>query len=43
MGRIVSLCSKSGAVTAAVDAFLHPLGYLSVSTSYSLRGIPTGS
>jgi hypothetical protein len=26
-------------VSAAVDAFLHPLGYLSVSTSYSLRGI----
>jgi len=28
-----------GAVSAAVDAFLHPLGYLSVSTSYSLRRI----
>ena len=31
--------SGCGAVSAAVDAFLHPLGYLSVSTSYSLRGI----
>jgi carbonic anhydrase len=31
--------SRCGALSAAVDAFLHPLGYMSVSTSYSLRGI----
>jgi carbonic anhydrase len=39
--RLVVILSHSGcgAVSAAVDAFLHPLGYLSVSTSYSLRGI----
>ena len=39
--RLVVILGHSGcgAVSAAVDAFLHPLGYLSVSTSYSLRGI----
>src|SRR5215472_16339310 len=31
--------SGSGAVSAAVGAFLHPVGYLSISTSHSLRGI----
>jgi carbonic anhydrase len=39
--RLVVILGHSGcgAVSAAVDAFLHPLGYMSVSTSYSLRGI----
>jgi carbonic anhydrase len=39
--RLVVILGHSGcgAVSAAVDVFLHPLGYLSVSTSYSLRGI----
>jgi len=39
--RLVVILGHSGcgAVSAAVDAFLHPLGYLSVSTSYSLRAI----
>jgi len=39
--RLVVILGHSGcgAVSAAVDAFLHPLGYISVSTSYSLRGI----
>jgi hypothetical protein len=39
--RLVVILGHSGcgAVSAAVDAFLHPLGYLSVSTSYSLRCI----
>jgi carbonic anhydrase len=31
--------SGCGAVSAAVDAFLHPLGYLLVATTFSLRGI----
>jgi len=39
--RLVVILGHSGcgAVSAAVDAFLHPVGYLSISTSHSLLGI----